>query len=160
MSSDFFIKIDGIDGESADDKHKKEIDVLSWAWATSQGGNMHVAGGGGAGKAAVGDLSFVKYVDSASHLIWIKCCTGKHIKEATLTCRKAGDTPMDYLKVKMEDLLISSVSTGGSQGEAMLTESVSLNFAKVQYSYWPQEADGSLGGEKKQGFDIKANKET
>ncbi len=159
MSSDFFIKIDGIDGESEAEKHKKEIDVLSWSWGTSQGGNMHVAGGGGAGKAAVGDLSFVKYVDSASHLIWIKCCTGKHIKEATLTCRKAGDNPQDYLKVKLEDLLISSVSTGGSAGEAILTESVSLNFAKVTYSYWPQKIDGTLDAEKKAGYDVKGTKE-
>lgn len=160
MAADFFLKLDGIEGESADADHSKEIDVLSWSWGTTQGGNMHVAGGGGAGKASVGDLSFVKYVDSASHLLWIKCCTGKHIKEAILTCRKAGDTPMDYIKITLTDMLVSSVSTGGSQGEEMLTESISLNFSQVKYEYRPQKADGSMEGWKTAGFNVKENKET
>jgi len=159
--ADFHIDIDGIPGESTTAGYENQIDVLSWSQGATQGGNMHVASGGGAGKASVGDFSFVKYVDSASHLIWIKCMTGKHIKEAVFTCKKAGDNPFEYLKITFTDLLISSVSTGGSQGEAALTESVSLNYAQIKYEYTKQDTETGQadGGAKTAAFNIKENKE-
>src|SRR4051812_10190148 len=108
MAVDMFIKIKDVEGESKDSKHSKEIDVLSWSWGASQSGSMHGGGGGGAGKANVQDISITKYVDKASPNLFKYCSNGKHIGEALLTIRKAGEKPLEYLKIKLTDLLISS----------------------------------------------------
>jgi type VI secretion system secreted protein Hcp len=159
MAVDMFLKIEGVDGESADDKHKGEIDVLSFSWGMSQSGSMHISGGGGTGKVNVQDMSVVKYLDKASTVLMQKCSTGKHFPKATLTCRKAGDKPVEYLIVTMEEVLVTNVSAGGSRGDEVPTESVSLNFAKVKVKYTPQKADGSAGASSELGYDIRANKE-
>ena len=80
----------------------------------SNSGSAHIGGGGGTGKASVQDLSFTKRMDKSSTPILLACCNGKHFPEASLTVRKAGEKPVEYLKVKLEQVLISSVSTGGS----------------------------------------------
>jgi type VI secretion system secreted protein Hcp len=140
-----FMKIKDIKGESQDKgspSHKDEIDVLAWSWGTSQSATTHVGGGGGSGKVSVQDLSFTKYIDSASPDLLLACCNGKHLDEALLTVRKAGESPVEYLKIKMTEVIISSVSTGGSGGEDRLTENVTLNFAKVAVDYTPQDEKG------------------
>ncbi len=88
------------------------------------------------------------------------CCNGKHYPEALLTVRKAGESALEYLKIKMEDVIISSISTGGSGGEDRLTENVTLNFGKVSVDYVPQKPDGSGDAPIKMGWDIAANKAT
>ena len=158
MAVDMFLKVDDIKGESQDDKHKDEIDVLSWSWGVSQSGTMHSGGGGGAGKANFQDMSVTKLVDLASAKLLGASATGKHIKEALLTVRKAGEKPLEYIKITMNDCLISSVSTGGSGGEDRLTENITINFAKVKFEYTAQKPDGSAGGVMPFSFDIKANK--
>lgn len=145
MAVDMFMKIDTVDGESRDSKHKKDIDVLAWSWGASNSGSAHTGGGAGSGKVNVQDLSFTKWVDSASPKLLLACCDGKHFKDATLVVRKAGDKPVEYLKIKMEEVLITSVSTGGSGGEDRLTENVSLNFATVSVDYVPQDEKGAAG---------------
>ena len=147
MAVDMFIKIDGVDGESRDSVHAAEIDVLAWSWGMSQSGTTHTGSGGGAGKVSVQDLSFTKYVDKASPLLMLFCSNGKHVATATLVVRKAGTSPLEYMTIVMTDILISSVSTGGSGGEDRLTENVTLNFAEVAYTYVVQKPDGS-GGDK------------
>ena len=142
MAVDMFIKIGDIKGEAQDKAHKEEIDVLAWSWGLSQSGSTHTGSGGGSGKVSVQDLSVTKYVDSASADLMLACCNGKHLKEALLTVRKAGETPVEYIKVKMEEVLIGSVSTGGSGGEDRLTENVTLNFAKVSVDYTAQDEKG------------------
>ena len=158
MAVDMFIKIKGIDGESMDDKHKKEIDVLAWSWGASQSGSAHMGGGAGAGKVNVQDLSFTKYIDSASHALLLACCNGEHIGEAVFVVRKAGKDPLEYIKLTLNDLIVSSVSTGGSGGEDRLTENITLNFGKFKYEYAPQKADGTGDAVKTAGWDIPANK--
>ena len=143
MAVDMFLKIEGIKGEAQDSKHKDEIDVLAWSWGMSQSGTTHMGPGGGAGKVNVQDISVTKYLDNASPNLMLYCCNGKHIKEMNLTVRKAGETPLEYLKIKMENGLVSSVSTGGSGGEDRLTENVTLNFQKVHVQYFKQKDDGS-----------------
>ena len=113
MAVDMFLKIDDIEGESVDDVHAGEIDVLSWSWGMSQSGTTHSGPGGGAGKVNVQDLSFVHYVDKASANLMKMCCNGKHFEEAVLVVRKAGETPLEYMIITMKGGLISSVSTGG-----------------------------------------------
>ena len=158
MSVDMFLKIDGVMGESKDGSHKNEIDVLSWSWGMSQSGTGHVGGGSGAGKVSVHDLSFVKYTDKSTPDLLLSCAMGKHIGEAILTVRKAGGEPLEYLKVTMEDILVTSVQTGGSGGEDRLTENVSMNFAKVKVDYTEQAAKGGAAAKPKMGWDIAANK--
>src|ERR1700675_130580 len=114
MAVDMFIKIDTVDGEAQDSKHKKEIDVLSWSWGLSNAGSAHSGGGAGRGKANEIDLSFTKCYDSATPKSALECCAGKHFKDAVLMVNKAGDKPLEYLKIKMEVVLISAVSTGPS----------------------------------------------
>jgi type VI secretion system secreted protein Hcp len=157
MAVDMFLKIKGIDGESSDAKHKKEIDVLAWSWGLSQSGSAHYGGGAGSGKVSIQDLSFTHYIDSSSHALMLACCTGEHIGEATLVVRKAGKEPLEYVKITFNDLIISSVSTGGSGGEDRLTENVSLNFAKFKYEYTPQKADGTGEAPKTAGWNIPEN---
>lgn len=158
MAVDMFIKLGDIKGESIDSSHKEEIDVLAWSWGMSQSGTTHTGTGGGAGKVNVQDLSFTKWVDKASSNLMLYCCNGTHIPEAKLTVRKAGATPLEYLVITLNDMIISSVSTGGSGGEDRLTENVTINFAKVKVSYQPQKADGSAdGGAIEMGWNIPEN---
>jgi len=157
MAVDMFLKIDGIKGESEDDKHKGEIDVLAWSWGASQTGTMHTGGGGGAGKSNIQDISITKWIDSSSHKLLKAVSIGDHIKEALLTVRKAGSKPLEYIKLNMKDCLISSVSTGGSGGEDRLTENISINFAVFEYTYTPQKIDGTGDSPLPFKFDIKAN---
>lgn len=158
MAVDMFIKVGDITGESTDKVHAGKIDVLAWSWGMSNSGTTHMGGGGGAGKVNVQDLSFTKYIDSSSNALLKACCEGKHYDDATLFVRKAGGTPIEYVVIKLEEVLVTSVSTGGSGGEDRLTENVTLNFAKFTYKYQEQDQKGAKkGGTKDYTFDISAN---
>lgn len=158
MAVDIFLKISDVKGESKDGTHKEEIDVLSWSWGMAQGGTGHVGGGLGTGKVTVHDLSVTKYVDVASPDLMLACCNGKHFGEAKLTLRKAGENPLEYLIVTMNDVLISAVQHGGHGNEERQTENVTLNFAKVKVDYTEQTQGGAAGAKPKMGWDIQANK--
>jgi type VI secretion system secreted protein Hcp len=158
MAVDYFLKIDGIKGESQDAKHKDEIDVESWSWGATQQGTHAGGGGGGAGKVNMQDFSFVMTANKASPLLMFACANGEHIKSALLTCRKAGKEQQEYLKIKLYDLLVSSYQTGGSSGAVVPTESISLNFSKIEHEYYPQKADGSLDAKVLKHWDLKTNK--
>jgi type VI secretion system secreted protein Hcp len=157
MAVDMFMDIAGLKGESRDKTHKEKIDVLAWSWGASNSGSAHVGGGAGAGKVNVQDLSFTKYVDKASPDLMLATCNGKHFGTATLTVRKAGENPLEYMVIKMTDVLVTSVSTGGSGGEDRLTENVTLNFAKVEFKYTEQTATGGKGAMPEMKWDIAGN---
>jgi type VI secretion system secreted protein Hcp len=151
-----FLKLDGVKGESADHKHKDEIHIESFSWGLSQTGAHGTGGGGGAGKVSVHDISITKHVDKASPSLMLFCCNGKHIANGLITVRKAGEKPLEYLKIKLVDVLISGVQHAG-HGSDLLTENVTLNFAKFHLEYLEQKPDGTgqPGGE--MGWDVKAN---
>jgi type VI secretion system secreted protein Hcp len=156
---DFFIKFDGIKGESTDAKHKDEIDVESWTWGETHPGSAPSGGGGGAGKVAMQDFQFVMRLNRASPRLMRACATGQHIKMATLSARKAGKGQQEYLTFKFHDVLVSSFQTGGSEDAAFVpTDQVSFNFAKLEVEYKPEKADGSLGSAVEFRYDLKANK--
>ena len=157
MASDIFAKIGDIKGESLDAKHKDEIEVLSFSWGVTNTGSVSAGGGGGAGKATFQDLSIVHHIDKASPLLLQACATGTHLKEATITHRKAGKGQQEYLIVKMNDVIITGVTHGGATGQPY-SESVSLAFAKVDLEYKPQKPDGSLDTGIHFKYDLKANK--
>jgi type VI secretion system secreted protein Hcp len=156
---DAFLKLDGIEGESPDGKHSKEIELLSYSFGAVQPGTSGHGGGGGSGKVAMQDLEVVKRTDKASPKLFLACCTGEHIKTATLSIRKAGGSQQDYLVVKLSDILVSSMKNGGaSEGrDDIPTEHVALNFSKIEVEYKEQKADGSLSGSVKTGYDVKKN---
>src|SRR4028119_1769590 len=157
MAVDMFLKLEGIKGEAADGKHKEEIDVLAWSWGMSQSGTTHMGSGSGSGKVAVQDLSLTKYVDKSSATLVNHCCTGKHITKGQLIVRKAGDKPLEYITVDLEDIIVTAVSSGGSGGEDRLTENVTLNFGKFKYTYTTQAKDGSGGPKVDFGWSISKN---
>ena len=157
MAMDMFIKIGDLKGESVDKKHAGEIDVLAWSWGVSNSGSAHVGGGAGAGKANVQDLSFTKYIDKSTPDLMLAACNGKHYPTATLIVRKAGETPLEYLTITLTELIVTSVSTGGSGGEDRLTENVTLNFAAVKLDYIEQKKDGSAGDKPSMNWNIAEN---
>jgi type VI secretion system secreted protein Hcp len=156
MAVDMFLKLDKISGESADAKHKGEIDIVSWQWGVSQTGTMAHGGGGGAGKASFSDLTISHTLDASSPILAMHCATGQHIKSGTLVNRKAGKEQQEYLVIKLTDILITNVSD--SAGGDVPHESVSLNYAKIEIEYKAQKADGSLEAPKTFGWNLKENK--
>ena len=154
-----FIKIDGIPGESADAKHPGQIDVLAFdhgaVQATTAGGS-----GAGTGKASFRDLSFVHAIDKATPALFLATATGKHIKDATLTVRRAGGEKFEYYKVTLKDVLVSSVRehTQDPPLAGGPVENVSLHYGKIEVTYIPQKPDGSAGSAVKATYDVKANK--
>jgi len=156
--TDYYLKIEGIPGESEDSKHKNEIELLSWSWSESNSGSHSSGAGGGAGKVAMGDFSFMMLANKASPKLMLNCATGQHVPTAVLTARKAGGDQQEYLKITLSDVLISSYQTGGSQGDVIPADSVTLNFAKIEFEYKPQMRDGTMGSPVKVGYDLKANK--
>lgn len=156
---DYFLKLDGIDGESKDDTHKDEIELESWSWGESQQGSHATGSGGGAGKVSMRDFQCVMKVCKASPKLLLACATGDHVKEAVLTCRKAGKDQQEFLKIKLSELLVSSYQTGGNgHGDVIPTDQVSLNYSKIEVEYKPQNEDGTLGGAVKAGYNLKTNK--
>jgi type VI secretion system secreted protein Hcp len=153
-----FIKIGTEAGESKDKTHAGEIDVLAWSWGMSNSGSAHVGGGAGAGKVNVQDLSFTKWVDKSSPNLMTACCKGTHYTDAKLVVRKAGGSPVEYIVITLTEVMITSISTGGSGGEDRLTENVTLNFAKVKFQYQEQDEKGAKkGGTVDMSWDIAAN---
>ena len=152
---DYFLKIDGIQGESRDSKHKGEIDLESFSWGEANVG-APVSGGAGAGKVQVEDLQVVMKMNKASPLLLLACATGQHLKQATLTARKAGKVQLEFLVFKFTDLLVSSYRTGGNT-DIEPTDQVAFNFARIQVTYRPQKPDGSFDAPVTAGWDVKAN---
>ena len=155
---DYFLKIDGIPGESTDSKHKDEIVLTSFSMGVSNAGSVSSGGGGGEGKASFHDFNFTHKFDKASPLLMLACATGKHIPTATMTARKAGKGGFEFLFIKMNDVLVTSSQAGGS-GDDLPVEAVSLAFAKIEVDYKPQRANGSLGAATSFRWDLRENRQ-
>lgn len=146
MAVDMFLKLEGIPGESQDQKFPDHIEILSFTWSATQQGTYNTGTGGGAGKAHVSDAVFSHYYDKASTVLLQMCVSGKHIAKGEFIARKAGadGKPQPYLNLKFEDLIVSSVQTGAvSGGDDRMTESFSLNFRKFEIVYTTQDNKGA-----------------
>ena len=154
---DYFLKLDGISGESKDSKHKGEIEVLSFSFVETQSATPGVGGGGGAGKVHMSDFTFTARTSKASPQLFMHCAQGKHIKQAFLTARTAGGAQPVYLNITLNDVLVSSSGLGGGEDVAEPHDSFSLEFAKISYDYAPQKADGSLDAPVHGGWDLTKN---
>ena len=159
MAVDYFLKLDGVEGESTDSKHKNEIDVMSWSWGETNSGDAAHRGGMGAGKVSMQDFHFVMHVNKSTPKLMQFCASGEAIKKGVLTCRKAGKQQQEYLVITLNDMVVSSYQSGGSSGsDTVPVDQISLNFSKIQFEYKEQKPDGSLGGAIKGGWDVKENK--
>ena len=158
MAVDMFLKLSGIKGEAKDDKHKDEIDIYSWSWGLSQQGSFGMGGGGGSGKVEVHDIMVTKKHDAASAKLMLDCAGGEHIPDGLLTVRKAGGEPLEYLKIKMTDIIVSSVQIQGAAHDDHVMETVNLNFAKYEATYTEQDEKGKAKAPVVHGWDVKANK--
>ncbi len=151
MAGDLFIKLGDITGESKADGHVGEIEIMSWSWGSTQSGSTRGISGSTAGKVNVQDLTFTKLVDTATPNVLGAVCTGSSFPLALLTCEKSagnGKKPVQYLKIKLKDVLVSSHAIGGSQGSDTHTETITLNFSAVECTYTPMNADGTPGAAK------------
>ena len=157
MTDDIFAKLGDIKGESLDSKHKDEIEVFSFSWGVATPPPTGGGGGGGTGKATFQDLTISHGIDKATPALFQACATGRHLRNATITHRKAGKAQQEYLIVRMDDVVITGVSHAGTDEQPDF-ETVSLNFAKVHLEYRPQKPDGSLDTPVHFKFDLKANK--
>jgi len=144
-AGDMFLAIDGIPGGSTDAKHKDEIQIESFSWGASNSGTAAHGGGAGAGKVSMQDFHFSAFSSKASPKLFLGTATGQHFKKAVLTVRKSGGDQQEFYKVTLEDCLISSYQSSGSPGGGLPMDSFSLNYAKVEYAFTEQKADGSLG---------------
>lgn len=142
-ATDMFLKLDGIKGETKDSKHKDEIDVLAWSWGMSRGPAADKKNADPSDGLNIQNISLTKFVDSASPPLMESLLTGSSTATGKLTVRKAGEVPLEYIKLCMEGIQVTSVSTGGSGGEDRLTDNVTLHFDQFRYQYTPQKADGT-----------------
>ena len=150
--SDMFIKIGSIKGESADARHRDEIDVLSWTWGEEQSapaGGAGGVGGAAAGKVSMQDFVFTHLLDVASPELMKACATGTHMPEAVFSVRKSGGSgpgggSKDFLVIRLQEVTVSAVSTGGSRDDAGFIETIALRFGKIRLEYRRQNPDGTM----------------
>lgn len=161
MAFDAFLKIDGIPGESTDDKHADWVELVSFSHSIDQPASATASSAGGATAERVnhGTFDFVHLLDKASPKLYEACCTGKHIKEATIELCRAGGDKVKYMEIKLEQVLISKVAPSGAAGEGFPSEKVSLSYGKIKWTYTQQKrADGAGGGNVSAGWDLTTNK--
>ena len=157
MAIDAFLKLGDIKGESKDHKYKDWIDVMAWSWGASQSGAFHAGGGGGAGKVNVSDLAVTCRFEKSIPDCLMHVANGKHIPKCTLVLRKAGEKPLEYLKITMQKVMCTSVQTGASSGDEFLVTQLSFNCAEIGLHYIEQKEDGSEGAKPDFGWNILSN---
>jgi type VI secretion system secreted protein Hcp len=154
---DMYLELDGIKGESGDEKFKDSLEIYSYSIGVSNQGTGGGQGGSGGAKAVFSDLHCTKIADTATTTLWQFCANGTHIKNGKLHIRKAGGTQQEYQTYLLTEVFITNWSQSGSDGGGIPTESFSLNYSKLEIDYKLQKPDGSLGPSTKKGWDLKAN---
>jgi type VI secretion system secreted protein Hcp len=157
MAVDMFLKLDGISGDSTDPNHKDEIEIESFSWGVSNSSRVGAGAGGGAGKVAFQDFHFTAPSSSATPKLLQACAAGQHIRSATLTVRKAGQSASEFLKYELTDVLVSGFSDA-CMTDAEPEDTFTLNFAKFVSSFSPTEPTGALANPAIGGWDLSAVK--
>ena len=155
MTQDIFLFIDGISGESQDADHMGEMEVTSWHWKIHQHSNLLAGPGGGAPRASVEDLVILHQIDRSSPNLMTYCLNGRRIAQAVLTMRKAGGAPLDFYRITMDNVMITTVEPSGSAGG--FYEQISLSFSKIRQEYILQNKLGGSAGMVTGAFDIRNN---
>lgn len=157
MAVDMFLDIRECPGESSKKGHEGQIEIESFSFGATQSGSFARGGaGGGSGKAEFQDICVVKAVDKSSPKLFQACAAGTHFPRANIFVRKAGDRPLEYYKIELQDLIVSSVqNTGSASGDAVM-ESVTMNCAVINFTYVEQDAKGGAGRTVTAGYDVRA----
>jgi type VI secretion system secreted protein Hcp len=158
MAVDYFLKLDGIEGESLDEKHKNEIQIMSWSWGASNVSSVSGTGGSGAGKVSLSDFNIMTNFDKATPKFFKSVCAGTHIKTGTMSAIKAGADGKPYLKVDFKELFVTGLQISGSSEIPTVSLSFSYNEIKIDYS--TQNEQGNLTSIGPVGYDLKGNKLT
>ena len=158
MSTQTFIKFDGIDGESTHKDHKGEVEVLSWDWGLTVAPGLAGGAGSAKGKTTPKELRIVHRYDKASPLLGKNAASGKHISGAVLSARKAGEGQKDFLKVTMKEVFITSVAVSAAGADVDAVEEVAMSYRTIEFAYSPQTSKGSLGTPVQFNWDIAAGK--
>jgi type VI secretion system secreted protein Hcp len=156
MAVDYFLKLDGIQGESADEKHKDEIQLMSFSWGGSQTSSVAGTGGSGAGKVDLSDFSVMVNFDKATPKFFKSMCAGTHIKTGELSAIKSGAEGKPYLKVDFKELFVSSLQISASS--EIPTVSVSFTYNEIKMNYSVQDEQGNLKSTGDVTYDLKTNK--
>jgi type VI secretion system secreted protein Hcp len=160
MVVDMFLKIDGIQGESADISHRDEIDILSYTWGESQPAAAlpTASGGSAAGRVTMQDFHFAMRVNKASPKLFLACAAGAHIRNAILTVRRPGENPIEFIKWTFTNITVTLYQTASNvpTGEPPMDQ-VSLRFAKIEVEYRAIRPNGSLDAPIKAGWDLQTN---
>ncbi|MBN3817151.1 type VI secretion system tube protein Hcp [Paraburkholderia sp. Se-20369] len=166
---DYFLEIDGVEGESTDKQYPNRIQIQSWQWAEENSGRWGFGSGGGAGKVEMKDFEFRMVSNKASPKLFLMCATGDHIASAKLICRKSGKGQQEFLTISFASGLVSSFRTLGNMPSSQLghgsgevdsvlpTDVIKINFAKIEFEYREQGNDGAMGAVIKAGYDLKLN---
>jgi type VI secretion system secreted protein Hcp len=151
---DCFLKLDGIDGESLDSKHKGEIQVTSWSWNEKQ--RRDEASGLTIGKVHMSDFTFKMSVSKATPQLMLACAEGRSFKNVWLTCRKAGKVQQEFLKIHFTTVFVSSFEAGmDEESDVLPSDTITLAFHTIHFDYKEQNADGTLKAASQAGYDIK-----
>lgn len=164
---DYFLQINGVEGESPDQQYPGWIQLQAWRWAEENSGRWGFGSGGGAGKVEMKDFEFRMVTNKASPKLFLLCSTGEHLSQAKLVCRKSGQGQQDFLTVTFSNCLVSSYTTLGNIPSGlgdlmdtdivMPTDVIKLNFARIEFEYKEQKNDGTMGAVIKAGYDLKLN---
>jgi len=157
MSSNFYLYIDCITGECQDADHKGWFDVNSFTWGAIQPGNMNIGSGSGIGKVQYRDLTVLSTVDKGTSTILKYTSNGKHIKKVEISACKAGDKPLEYCRITLEDVIITGVTYTGANEKGGIGIAYQFQASRVKHCYWEQLATGSKGAAFESGWDIKAH---
>jgi len=159
MAFDAFVKIDGIQGESTDDKHKDWVEITSYGWGATQptSASASTAGGGSSERASFKDFIITKELDRATPKLALACADGTHIKEVVLELCRAGSDKLKYMEYRLSNVIVSSIDNGGSDG--IPNEIIHFNYGKIEWIYTRQNrSDGLGGGNVATGWSLETNK--
>jgi type VI secretion system secreted protein Hcp len=156
MAVDYFLKLDGIQGESQNTNHSNEIQIMSWSWGGAQYSSVAGTGGSGAGKVSLSDFSIMANFDKATPKLFKSLCEGTHVKTGTMTAIKAGANSKPYLTVDFTELFVSSLQISASSEVPMISASFTYNTIKIEYSV--QDEKGNLTSTGPVSYDLKQNK--
>ncbi len=154
FADSLFLKVEGVEGESADAKHKNEIDVLAWSWNLSRSVAVQAGTGRDPGKVTVNDIKIVKFVDKSTTELMQKLALGQSIPKVNLTIRRDGEKAVEYVKIEMKNVIISKISQGSAGTDERQTETIALNFTEVKVTYTPQDDKGAPGASKQFSYNL------
>lgn len=163
MANDAYLQIEGIKGESADERHKDWIEVSNVTWSVHQprAAAVSTAGGMTSGRAVLSDVTFKKLADLSSPILQQTCAMGKTIPKAKFEFMRADGEgkPIKYYEVELENVMISGVTPNSGDGGTLI-EHVHLAYSKMKWKYTKQSVRGGTEGNTAGGWDAAANKTT